>query len=316
MATLDEAEVRAIDEAMAMSSPAERSARPHALVQPDNGARALLVGVTRVAEAASRAVECGLRVALRAAWDVTAREPRVVDGVVVPPGTRVLGLVLGDGRGAEQGALFIDEAAGHRVALSSLGANADDAPPPPRLSRVDRQLVSRVLRTVLEELAPTLPCTGAVCDTGGDIERALEDVRAGKAVILEMDARGPFALRVTVVLPSAWTGAAAPRLPSATRSLAEHVPEVEIDLVVELGKLALTLEQLVALRPGDLLPLSTTEKSALPVFLQGERRFTARPLAHDGRIAVEIVKNDDASPIEVVSAGGDPSRAPNERGER
>lgn len=73
------------------------------------------------------------------------------------------------------------------------------------------------------------------------------------------------------------------------------ISDVEVQLAVELGAVAMPLGALAELAAGTLLPLATTESTPLPVYVEGVQRFHARPQAlEDGRVIVTLV--DPESP--------------------
>ncbi len=83
--------------------------------------------------------------------------------------------------------------------------------------------------------------------------------------------------------------AAAPAADAGTaRKLEAAVRELPVEVVVGLGSAELTLAQLAALRPGDLLILDQRVAEPLPCALDGQTKFRGWPGRVGGRQAVSI----------------------------
>ncbi|MCL5020481.1 MAG: flagellar motor switch protein FliM [Bacteroidetes bacterium] len=74
-------------------------------------------------------------------------------------------------------------------------------------------------------------------------------------------------------------------------SVVKTISTTELPVSVELGKSAISLRELVSLRKGDLLLLSSRKDSLLPVKIASHTKFFAKAGIHDGHKAVKIVRS-------------------------
>lgn len=70
--------------------------------------------------------------------------------------------------------------------------------------------------------------------------------------------------------------------------IADVLQEVSLEVVVELGRTELGLRQLLSLRPGDVVRLSTATDDALVVRVAGMPKLAGAPIVSRGQLAVEI----------------------------
>jgi flagellar motor switch protein FliM len=69
-----------------------------------------------------------------------------------------------------------------------------------------------------------------------------------------------------------------------------HLSQADVTISVELGNQKVTVEKILNLQVGDLLPLDRDEEGLLPVKVEGVRKFWARPGHSNGRKAVKIAQ--------------------------
>lgn len=75
---------------------------------------------------------------------------------------------------------------------------------------------------------------------------------------------------------------------SGAGAMGKIVRSVGIRLSVELGRVQLTMRQILELRPGTVLALDTNRSAELPIQLEGVTKFVGVPVQDDGAIAIEI----------------------------
>ena len=76
--------------------------------------------------------------------------------------------------------------------------------------------------------------------------------------------------------------------PAFAKQLAAEIEQVNDTCQVLLGTTKLSLQRILELEPGDVIPLSTSEGASLPVFIQGRGKFTGQPKVSGGGIALEL----------------------------
>ena len=72
------------------------------------------------------------------------------------------------------------------------------------------------------------------------------------------------------------------------QQLARNVEKAEVDVQVELGRTQVSLRDLVALQPGDLILFDKPTDSALVARVNERDKFQVYPGVHKDRIAVQI----------------------------
>lgn len=80
-----------------------------------------------------------------------------------------------------------------------------------------------------------------------------------------------------------------PRVDSGgAEAMPEVMRQVRVRVAVELGRVHLTLRQILSLQPGTVLALDRNRNEELPVQIEGRTKFRGVPVQDDGTIAVEI----------------------------
>ena len=70
----------------------------------------------------------------------------------------------------------------------------------------------------------------------------------------------------------------------------ESLRNVRVPLSLELGHTVLSLADVYALEPGDVIKLDETRESDISVRVGNHVRFKARPGTRDGRLAAELTQ--------------------------
>ena len=70
--------------------------------------------------------------------------------------------------------------------------------------------------------------------------------------------------------------------------LEQRLSRVDLDLRASLGTTELSVQEILDLRVGDVVPLRTRAKGWVPLYVGGELRYWARPGMKDRHRAVQI----------------------------
>lgn len=167
------------------------------------------------------------------------------------------------------------------------------------MGALDYHAIARVLRGVTDDLAGALATFfGKAAPRPATVESGWRTGarHLGAAVAtVAVELKEPIQGRLWVALPLPYLEcppgrAEATSAAGADEPMRAHLADVEVQLAVELGAVAMPLGALAELAAGTLLPLSTTESTPLPVYVEGVQRFHARPQAlEDGRVVVTLV---------------------------
>jgi flagellar motor switch protein FliM len=79
--------------------------------------------------------------------------------------------------------------------------------------------------------------------------------------------------------------------PKWSQRLSSELNEAPLDIVVEMGRAALTLDELLRLEPGDTIMLDKDIRSELPVKIAGIGKFVGVPGVRRGNKAVQITRS-------------------------
>jgi flagellar motor switch protein FliM len=175
----------------------------------------------------------------------------------------------------------------------ALGSGEPEVSAPRSLSSVERKVMQRLLSPVVEATVEALglkPASLAVARDPGELgswrdggERA---DRRRLFVHLELDGPGgPSVLHVYVPGVDPRRGASkrpAPALPT-------HLEQVKVELSARLGASDVPLAELLALEPGDVIPLTARAEDPLDVYAEDKLRARAVLGAKNGRLAIRIV---------------------------
>ena len=81
-----------------------------------------------------------------------------------------------------------------------------------------------------------------------------------------------------------------PNSPEKVRKIEEKVELSKVELHVVLGETRLALSDIKDLQVGDVIALNTNIKSELPIFIDGVKRYKARPGTKNKKLAVRITE--------------------------
>ncbi|MCC7074073.1 MAG: FliM/FliN family flagellar motor switch protein [Deltaproteobacteria bacterium] len=298
---LSEEERRSIDAALALPEPEARAqaiARPHQLVQPGADGRSALVMAERVGPAAAKDIGINLFAETRVPWEILAATPELADQPALRLASSALALMVETSAGP--GALLLGPGLGPLLVRAAFGiaSSGADEPPPAELGVADRPVLTRLLTMFVEQMAKSISAEGGALVRPRLMVEDLTRLASLKGPMLALSWRfaAPIdgTMDLLLPLPVAGSGQHAP----TQAHLASHLPLVEVDAVVELGRAHLRLADLASLRPGMELPLDSYERALLPVLVAGKRLFFGKPITSEGRLAVEIaLKEPPTAPM-------------------
>lgn len=81
-----------------------------------------------------------------------------------------------------------------------------------------------------------------------------------------------------------------PNSPDKIQKIEEKVELSKVDMHVVLGETKLALSDIKDLQVGDVITLNTTIKSELPIFIDGVKRYKARPGTKNNKLAIKITE--------------------------
>lgn len=200
--------------------------------------------------------------------------------------------------------VIVDQETARRLVTLLLGLDgAEDSGG--AMGALDFHAIGRMLRGVTDDVAAALgaflgghpggnPARPATVEHGWRTgARHLGAAAATLAVELEQPIQG----RVLVAVPlarlerRAAVAGAPDTVEAGEQPMRAHLADVEVQLAVELGSVSMPLGALADLAQGTILPLSTTEATPLPVFVEGVRRFSCTPqAAADRRVVVTLLE--------------------------
>jgi len=220
---------------------------------------------------------------------VVAAPPRTVLfaelAEAVPDLTFTMPFVAGPSRAP--GVIAIDATGIARILDGVLGGGDGDPslPAPTTLSSAQIALAGRVVEGVLRAFAAALRARlGLAIElTGG----AATDAGAGAVLSLAMAGGGV----VAIVLPLSVLGEGLGAVDSSDSRMAAVVVELELDVVVELGKVRMPLSALASLAVGDIVQLSLSLDEQARVCAGGVVLFRGRPTATGVTIGIAIERH-------------------------
>jgi flagellar motor switch protein FliM len=192
-----------------------------------------------------------------------------------------------------------------------LGGGAEAGPPARRpLTEIELRLVDRITKLSLEELKRAWQNVLGLDPSVERVESNPQSVQIvpphEKVVLISFelvlgDNRGMMNLCIPVhsleringkMTPHAWTTPGAPGASRQTIDLiGNRLDGVRAELVVTLADTTIRTEDLMGLRVGDIITTDKDIHDPLSVSVQGAGKFTARPGAHKGHKAIQVVEN-------------------------
>jgi flagellar motor switch protein FliM len=192
------------------------------------------------------------------------------------------------GPGKAPGVLAVDAVGIARILDGVLGGGDGEAPeaPPTTLSSAQTALATRVIDGVLRAFSDALRTrlNLAVASSGGT---TVTDAGAGTVLSFALAGGGIVAL----VIPMAVLGDGQAPAETSNARMAAAVVEVEVDVVVELGKVRLPLSALAQLAVGDVVQLALSLDEQARVCAGGAVLFRGRPTANGVTIGIAIERH-------------------------
>ena len=142
------------------------------------------------------------------------------------------------------------------------------------------------------EIAPHLPLSEPLLTYIPDLEEPFARI-AWKVKVLDQEHELLLCIS-RKLLESAETGAEEKKV--STRHLSGPVAGSPIELMVELARCRLSVDEAAQLEKGDVVLFDLPPGEPIDVKVQDRARFRARLGTHDGRYAVEVVEVADESP--------------------
>jgi len=163
------------------------------------------------------------------------------------------------------------------------------------LTAPQRALIGRIARSLAGDLGVAI---GQVAHL--ELAVTAEEPRkegAGKAltgfrVVCDVDGTGvPTALVITIgakAFDDAVRESTAREAAEVDPRIGDALPEIELELVAELGRVSLGLRRVLSLKTGDVIRLTTAVDDAVALRIEGAQKFLAAPITSRGQLAVEI----------------------------
>jgi flagellar motor switch protein FliM len=163
------------------------------------------------------------------------------------------------------------------------------------LTGPQRALIGRIARSLAADLVAAIKQVAHL-----ELAVTTEEPRkegGGKAltgfrVVCDVDGTGvPTALVVTIGAKSfddAVRESSAREAAEADPRIGDALPEVDLELVAELGRVSIGLRRVLSLKPGDVIRLTTAVDDAVALRIEGVPKFLVAPITSRGQLAVEI----------------------------
>lgn len=303
-AVLDPAEIAALREDM---KPNARQAATIELTNSERLVRKNLAGLERSLRAASPKLQAALTKTLRQSCTTDAPSVDVVGPQVATAQLGQQTLLAELRRGGEwAGYIGIDAALSFHLLERTFGGlirpvtNDNPALPPPRdsLTEIERNAVGPTALELATTIVRALPDTGhtKVQLTGLAAARPEGPLTADGLVMAAWNCSyaGHTATIVLLLAPSVSAHAQLPQppafVPQASPQLGELLAQAPLEVCAHLGTARLSLAELLALRPGDVVRLDRGQGETLAVFVEGEPKYGAHPVQRRGVFAVEIAE--------------------------
>ena len=174
------------------------------------------------------------------------------------------------------------------------------------LTTIERLVLRHLLGLMADAMstawADVLPFRPEVLRFESDSRMAAIAPTSDVAIVCPFEVSGTLTGRLQLVMPYAAVEPAKkllsspPRLGSAggdgdarfSAALARELEEVEVNVLVEIGRRTVNLSELLAMEVGHVLTLNTSENTPLPIFVEGRLKATGTPRVVNGSLAVAI----------------------------
>lgn len=189
-------------------------------------------------------------------------------------------------------ALVVNPSASAFLLEGSLGGNPDDDPPAPveLMTAPQRALLSRMAETMMRSLSEGFRSVGIAFSTEskGAISNKTECVE------IEFVIGATSGTVLCLILPRELFHAAkqvdAPNASETLRRNGLVLSEVEIELVVELGRARRRIDTLSKLQVGEILRLDVPVRAPVRIRVQGQELFRGKPMVSGTQLSVGILE--------------------------
>ena len=183
-----------------------------------------------------------------------------------------------------RGVVLIDDAALGRIVDAVFGgegaASIGSGAPTSAQTALASRVCTAMMRGFAEVLAAKLGITIA--------PTTAKELDAGTAVVLTLSLGGGGRVMLALPLGAIAVGPASEEPESIDAGIADALVDVEIDVVVELGKVRMPLEAIANLAVGDVVRLSLSLDTRVLVRAGGAVLFQGRPTASGDAVAVSL----------------------------
>jgi flagellar motor switch protein FliM len=260
--------------------------------------------VDRVAAAFARAARRSLPFLVRYRAQIVARPAGIVSGGSASEPSLGGGyeVSLSSRDGHAWGRLALDAGAMALTLDGALGGRGDFGPPTPASAPTpaQRALLARVMRSLAADLAGVVhtEVNLSIAQVPGDVPasaagKAPDLIRAACSIEgVGVDAALVLSLGADAVEEAVRDVDPSPELGESSRGdprMALALQDVEVEAVVELGRLPIGLRRILALQVGDVLRLPTATDDPLVVRVGDVEKLYGTPVVSRGQLALEIV---------------------------
>jgi flagellar motor switch protein FliM len=276
-----------------------RAVRPLDLSGRERQVRAALTAMERIgisfARYARRSLPFLARHHARIVPTLVELVPHAVAGQPVEGGPR-FSVMLGSEDGSARASVTLLPEAVALVLEGALGGGGQLPPAPlnPELTPAQRALLARVVRSLALDLANAireesklvlvpLPLDAPPASSTSDTLRLPCQIDGMQMPAVIEIATNAESLEAAARLQGQGTDST----PTDPR-LAEALREVPLDIVAELGTIALGLRRILGWRVGDVVRLRTATDESVAVLVGGVKKFEGAPILSRGQLAIEI----------------------------
>jgi flagellar motor switch protein FliM len=294
-------------------APAKAAVAPYDLTSQDRIIRGQMPTLDAINERVASLLASGLSGRTRLAIRVNTSPATLLkfadfNVLLAPPATLCI-LALGAGHG--MAVAVLEPGLGDALLAAALGdrkARKDEVPTEARreLTTVERLVLRRLLSILTEGMAvawsEVLPFKPEVVRFESDPRLATIAPPNDVAVLSSFELSGAITGRLQLAMPYAAVEMAKKLLASPPRmsyggdarfsaQLADEIAQVKVEVSAVLGRTVLSLERLLALEVGDVVPLDTAEGEVLPVYVEGRHKLSGVPRAGNGNMTL-VVEHD------------------------
>lgn len=276
-----------------MKDPSAPSKLLGATAQSVESAR-LLASIDKLGTELENGVRRAIPFLLRKGITVRAQPARIgsFESLVTPKGSPCFVQCYPAGGEARHVALVVGAAGAGFLLEGSLGGNPDEEPPSPVeiMTAPQRALLSRMAETVMRGLSEAFRSVGIAfaSETKGTIAAKTECVE------IELAIGATAGTTLSLVLPRELFHTArhvdAPNESETLRRNGLVLAEVEVELVVELGRVRRSIDLLRKLQVGEVLRLDVPVRAPVVIRVQDQDLFRGKPMVAGTQLSVGILE--------------------------